>query len=200
MLAGTAGRQGVAKGDDNSGHGLKSSVGGLNAGDLHLREGRGTVRSGIGRGRQVRSIDLTSVGGAPAPAQFILRALTDWQDARAWLFPHPDDDTPLFVTPGPAGVRGVSGRNPEERRMTVEAIRLVLRRAAQRAGLPPRRVTAGRLRHFSCESAEAETTATDVAGRRFARRTRPTRSEVEEILSTPGLSLSEIARRLFNRA
>jgi len=109
--------------------------------------------------------------------------------------------------------------------MTVEAIRLMLRRAAQRAGLHPRQVTARGLRHhfglsataagmdqlalmeamghrspvMTARYASADEIAAGIGGRRFGRPAWPTRGQLDHVLQTPGLSLSEIARRLFTR-
>jgi hypothetical protein len=47
--------------------------------------------------------------------------------------------------------------------------------------------------------ASADQIAAGIGGRRFGRPAWPTRGQFDHVLQTPGLSLSEIARRLFTR-
>ena len=140
-----------------------SEVCGLNAGDLNPREGRVTVRSQIGRGRRVRSVDLPSVirDGTVMTRPEVAEALTAWLAVRARAFPHLEDKDPLFVTlepgrtaTGPEG-ETAGGIREAGQRMTVDAIRLMLRRAAERAGLDPKLVMPHRLRHHFGLSAAA---------------------------------------------
>lgn len=218
-----------------------SEVCGLNAGDLHPREGRVTVRPETGRGRRVRSVDLPSVirDGRTVTRQEVAEALTAWLAVRARTFPHLEDSDPLFVTLEPSRT---TRENPEGdmreagQRMTVEAIRLMLRRAAERAGLDPKQVTPRRLRHhFGLSAAAAgvnQTALMEAMGhssplmtaryavvddeerrRQFARADiaagirfphpkgppSPSRAELDDVLEQDGVSLSEIARKLFSR-
>jgi len=220
-----------------------SEVCSLNAGDLSPREGRVTVRSGTSRGIRVRRVDLPSVirDGRLMTRSEVAEALTAWLAIRARSFPHLEDNDQLFVTLEPGrtatGPGGESGRGTGEagQRITVDAIRLMLRRAAERAGLDPKVVTPNRLRHHFGLSATAagvnqsalmdamghksplmtmryavvteedrrgQFARADIAGGvRFpdAQRQRPTtRGDLEEALQEE-TSLSEIARKLFNR-
>jgi len=140
-----------------------SEVCGLNAADLSPREGRVTVRSETSRGSRVRRVDLPSVirDGRLMTRPEVAEVLTAWLAVRARSFPEFDDDDPLFVglEPGRASVGreeqeedGVSGAG---RRMTVDGVRLMLRRAARRAGIDPKLVTPNRLRHHFGLSATA---------------------------------------------
>jgi len=221
-----------------------SEVCSLNAGDLHPREGRVTVRSETGRGPRVRSVDLPSVvrDGMVTTRPEVAEALTAWLAVRARAFPHLEDSDALFVTLEPSRTSAGSNEEPEGRireagqRMTVEAIRLMLRRAAERAGLDPKQVTPRRLRHhFGLSAAAAgvnQTALMEAMGhssplmtsryavvgdeerrRQFARAdiaagihfphprdtASPSRAELNDVLEEDGVSLSEIARKLFSR-
>jgi integrase/recombinase XerD len=225
--------------------GLRASeVCGLNASDLHPREGRLTVRSETGRGRRVRSVDLPSVirDGRVTTRPEVAEALTAWLAVRARAFPHLEDSDPLFVTLEPSRTSVGPNEEPEGsireagRRMTVEAVRLMLRRAAERAGLDPKVVTPRRLRHhFGLSAAAAGVNQTALmeamghtsplmtaryavvsdeerrrqfaradiaAGIRFAHPQgprSPSRADVDDVIEEDGVSLSEIARKLFSR-
>jgi len=221
-----------------------SEVCGLNAGDLNPREGRVTVRSEIGRCRRVRSVDLPSVirDGRVMTRPEAAEALTAWLAVRARAFPHLEDNDPLFVTLEPgrttAGTEGDQEGSIREagQRMTVDAIRLMLRRAAERAGLDPKQVTPRRLRHhFGLSAAAAGVNQTALmeamghssplmtsryavvgdeerrrqfaladiaAGIRFPHPKcppSPSRADLNDVLEEDGVSLSEIARKLFSR-
>jgi integrase len=215
-----------------------SEVCGLNAGDLIPREGRVVVRSETGTGRRVRSVELPSVvrDGELVTRPEVAEALTAWLAIRARAYPQLEDDDPLFVTlePGRTGAPREEGAQSAGQRMTVDAVRLMLRRAAQRAGLDPKLVMPHRLRHhfgLSAAAAGVNQTAlmkamghksplmtlryavvTDEERRRqFARADitagvrlpqspdLPSRADLDETMAQEGMSLSEIARKLFAR-
>jgi integrase/recombinase XerD len=140
-----------------------SEVCGLNAGDLHPREGQLTVRSEITRGQRIRTVDLPSVirNGMMTTRPEIAEALTAWLAIRARTFPQLEDHDPLFVTLEANRLTTHAAQDSAEnireagQRLTVDAIRLVLRRAAERVGLDPRLVMPHRLRHHFGLSAAA---------------------------------------------
>lgn len=140
-----------------------SEVCGLNAGDLSPREGRVTVRSEANKGRRVRRVDLPSMvrDGKVITRPEVAEALTAWLAVRARAFPELDDSDPLFVTL--EGGRAAAHRETRlegdtegaGQRLTTDAVRLMLRRAAERAGLDPKLVMPHRLRHHFGLSATA---------------------------------------------
>jgi len=140
-----------------------SELCGLNAGDLSPRKGQVTVRAETSRGVRVRRVDLPSVvrDGELMTRPEVAEALTAWLAVRASSFPELEDDDPLFVALEPGRSSTVKERDGEEgaegagRRMTVDGVRLMLRRAAERAGIDPRLVTPNRLRHHFGLSATA---------------------------------------------
>lgn len=135
----------------------------LNAGDLNPRAGQVTVRSETSRGVRERKVDLPSVvrDGELMTRPEVSEALTAWLAIRARSFPGLDDDDPLFVAlePGRSSAEKEGGGEEDEgtagRRMTVDGVRLMLRRAAARAGIDPRLVAPNRLRHHFGLSAMA---------------------------------------------
>ncbi len=139
-----------------------SELCGLNAGDLSPREGQVTVRAETSRGVRVRRVDLPSVvrDGELMTRPEVAEALTAWLAVRARSFPELEDDDPLFVALEPGRAALGDEEQAEEvggmgRRMTVDGVRLMLRRAAKRAGIDPKRVTPNRLRHHFGLSATA---------------------------------------------
>ncbi len=139
-----------------------SELCGLNAADLNPCEGLVTVRSETRGGTRVRSVDLPSVirDGRLMTRPEVAEVLTAWLAVRARFFPELEDADPLFVAlePGRASA-GSEKQEPDAggagRRMTVDGVRLMLRRAAKRAGIDPKRVTPNRLRHHFGLSATA---------------------------------------------
>ncbi len=216
-----------------------SEVCGMDAGDLRPREGVVIIRTGTGGGRGVRNVNLPSVirDGHVTTQPEVSEALTAWLAIRAQAFPHLEDNDPLFVALEPGRTTGrceedsEGAMRPAGQRMTVEAIRLMLRRAAERAGIDPKQVTPRKLRHHFGVSAAASgvdhiglmesmglssprmteryaladdevrpprSARADIAAAiRLPRRRHP--HARTDVLEEDGLSLSEIARRLFRR-
>jgi integrase len=127
----------------------------LNAGDLYPIDGIVIVRAATGRERWARNVEFPSVirDGRVTTLPQMAETLLVWLEIRARTFPHLEDDDPLFVTLEPGRTTGADGNSEggirsAGQRLNVEAIRLMLKRAAARAGIDPRHVTARRLRHY----------------------------------------------------
>jgi integrase len=139
---------------------------GLNANDLSLEEGRVRVRAETSKVRRTRFVDLplTIVEGRETVRPEVADLLVSWLRLRVHVCPHLGDDDALFVTLGPnqssrplptAEVPGPDARPPGER-MRTDAVRVILSRAAAKAGVHPALATPHRLRHyFGLTSAKA---------------------------------------------
>ena len=131
---------------------------GLNASDLSLEEGRVRVRAENSKGRRTRFVDLplTISDGREVVKPEVAELMASWLRVRSGACPHLGDEDALFVTLGPnqfsrplptAEEPGPDARPPGER-MKTDAVRVILNRAAARAGVDPRLATPHRLRHY----------------------------------------------------
>jgi len=143
-----------------------SELVGLNMADLDLVSGRVRVRAETSKGRRTRSVDLPLMirDGQEMVKPEVTRVLSSWLALRAQTEQPLDDDAPLFVGLDPRTrnhtSRGTSTLTTATRsareRISVHTVRSILRRAAQKAGVAPRRVMPHRLRHyFGLASAKA---------------------------------------------
>jgi len=131
---------------------------GLNADDLSLEEGRIRVRAETSKGRRTRFVDLplTIVDGKEAVRPEVAGLMASWLSLRASVCPHLGEEDALFVTVGSSqqlqrfhdgGEEGLGVRPPGER-MKTDAVRTILKRLAEKAGVDPKLATPHRLRHY----------------------------------------------------
>jgi len=131
---------------------------GLNADDLSLEEGRLRVRAETSKGRRTRFVDrpLTIVDGREAVRPEVAGLMASWLAVRAELCPQLTKDDGLFVTVGSdqqlTRFRETGEAKPGTwspgQRVTTDAVRTILKRLAQKAGVDPKLATPHRLRHY----------------------------------------------------
>jgi site-specific recombinase XerD len=131
---------------------------GLNAADLSLEEGRIRVRAETSKGRRTRFVDLplTLAEGREVVRPEVAGLMASWLGLRASICPHLREEDALFVTIGSSqqlqrfregGEEGPGARPPGER-MKTDAVRVILKRLAEKAGVNPTLATPHRLRHY----------------------------------------------------
>jgi integrase/recombinase XerD len=131
---------------------------GLNANDLDLGDGRVRVRAETSKGRRTRFVDLplTIQGGQEMVRPEVMGVLQSWLEVRAAACPVLGGDGALFVTLGsnqwPPRLRATAGTalgaRPPGQRMTTDAVRVILKRIAEAAGVDGKLATPHRLRHY----------------------------------------------------
>jgi integrase/recombinase XerD len=131
---------------------------GLNADDLSLEEGRIRVRAETSKGRRTRFVDLplTIVEGREVVRPEVSELVASWLRVRSELCPQLTTEDALFVTVGSdqqlARFRetgeATRGAWPPGARVTTDAVRTILKRLAERAGVDPKLATPHRLRHY----------------------------------------------------
>ena len=143
-----------------------SEMVGLNANDLSLEEGRVRVRAETSKGRRTRFVDLplSIQDGIEVVRPEVAAVMASWLDVRSRACPTLGREDALFLTLGPGrsiGGRGGVGSTCSSvpipaRRITTDAVRTILQRAAIKAGVDPKLCTPHRLRHyFGLSSAKA---------------------------------------------
>jgi site-specific recombinase XerD len=131
----------------------------LNASDLDLSGGRVRVRAETSKGRRTRFVGLPltiTEERQLAVKPEATRLMAGWLTIRSFVCPRLGEEDPFFVTLGPHDtlpkVSSTNGTGPKVRppgrRMTTQAVRLMLGRAARRAGVEPKLVMPHRLRHY----------------------------------------------------
>jgi len=139
---------------------------GLNASDLMLEEGRIRVRAENSKGRRTRFVDLplTISEGREVVNAEVAQVMASWLRVRAQACPGLGDEDALFVTlgssqcsPPPSTVEEAErSAPPAGDRMRTDGVRVMLTRAALKAGVDPALATPHRLRHyFGLTSAKA---------------------------------------------
>jgi integrase len=135
-----------------------SELAGLNANDFSLEEGRVRVRAETSKGRRTRFVDLplSIEDGKEVVRPEVATVMGSWLQIRSRACPNLGPADPLYVTLGPG--RPIGGRKPVganclvtpglARRISTDAVRVILKRAARRAGVDPKLCTPHRLRHF----------------------------------------------------
>jgi integrase/recombinase XerD len=131
---------------------------GLNADDLSLDEGRIRVRAETSKGRRTRFVDLplTIAEGREAVRPEVEELMASWLTVRSELCPQLTAEDALFVTVGSdqqlARFRetgeATHGAWPPGARVTTDAVRTILKRLAEKAGVDPKLATPHRLRHY----------------------------------------------------
>ncbi len=135
-----------------------SEMVGMNANDLSLEEGRVRVRAQTSKVRRTRFVDLPLMlcDGREVVKPEVAELMASWLRLRSHACPHLGEEDALFVRLGPnqfaygtreTGHTGANARPPGER-VTTDAVRTILKRAAVEAGVDPHLVTPHRLRHY----------------------------------------------------
>ena len=143
-----------------------SEMVGMDANDLSLEEGRVRVRAETSKGRRTRFVDLplSIQDGVEVVRPEVAAVMASWLDVRSRACPTLGREDALFLTLGPGrsiGGRGGVGSTCSSvpipaRRITTDAVRTILQRAAIKVGVDPRLCTPHRLRHyFGLSSAKA---------------------------------------------
>jgi integrase/recombinase XerD len=135
-----------------------AELSGLNRDDLDMDLGRIRVRAENAKGRRTRFVDLplTIVDGKEAVRPEVAGLMASWLALRSGLCPYLTDEDALFVTIGSdqqlAQFRETGdakpGTWPPGRRVTTDAVRTILQRLAEKAGVDPKLATPHRLRHY----------------------------------------------------
>jgi integrase len=141
----------------------------LNRVDLDAEQWR--VRVQFSKTHRERFVDLPAEvrDGRREPVREVQEAIDLWGMLRSEQFPDLGDEGALFVTLQEYQPRGKDGtkkeRVPRGSRITDNAVRLVLGRAAVRAGLPPKSAMPHKLRHsFGVLSAMEKVPPTAIMG------------------------------------
>jgi site-specific recombinase XerD len=131
---------------------------GLNGNDLDMDAGRIRVRAENAKGRRTRFVDLplTIVGGEERVRPEVAGLMTSWLRLRSEICPHLGAEGPLFVTLGSVQQLATyqetghahPGAWPPGERLTTDAVRTILTRLAEKAGVDPALATPHRLRHY----------------------------------------------------
>jgi integrase len=139
---------------------------GLNAKDFSLEEGRVRVKAETSKVRRARFVDLplTISDGREVVKPEVAELMASWLTLRSRACSHLRDEDALFVALGPnqfaygapeTGRTGAEAR-PPGKRLTTDAVRTILKRLAEQAGVDPALATPHRLRHyFGLTSAKA---------------------------------------------
>jgi integrase len=195
---------------------------GLNGNDLDLDVGRIRVRAENAKGRRTRFVDLplTIIDGEEQIKPEVAGLMASWLRLRSEICPHLGSEDSLFITLGSGqqlstyrdtGKVHPGARLPGER-LTTDAVRTILKRIAEKAGVDPALATPHRLRHyFGLTSAMAGVPTTALMramGHRspimtaryseFAdsqRRWAFARADITKGISLPGLTASERSAR-----
>ena len=122
-----------------------------NRNDLSLEVGRVRVRAETSKGRRTRFVDLplSIEAGQEVVRPEVADLLASWLRLRSQVCPSLGEEGALFVTL-PAGA-GQSDRLPAWRvgaRMKTDAVRVILKRLAAKAGVDPKLANPHRLRHY----------------------------------------------------
>ena len=135
-----------------------SELVGLNANDLDLEEGRIRVRAETSKGRRTRFVDLplTMCEGKEMVKPEVAGLMASWLRIRSETCPQLGEDGALFVTLGPNQWSHLTARGeepdphsrPAGERIKTDAVRVILKRVAAKAGADPKLVTPHRLRHY----------------------------------------------------
>jgi site-specific recombinase XerD len=135
-----------------------SELVGLNANDLSMEEGRIRVRAETSKGRRTRFVDLplTMCEGKKMVRPEVAGLMASWLRIRSETCPQLGEDDALFVTLGPNQWSRLTARGEEPdphcrlagERIKTDAVRVILKRVAVKAGADPRLVTPHRLRHY----------------------------------------------------
>jgi len=131
---------------------------GLNGNDLDLEAGRIRVRAENAKGRRTRFVDLplTIVEGEERVKPEVAGLMASWLQSRSRICPHLGAEGPLFITLGSAQQLAIyqetgkarPGAWPPGERLTTDAVRTILTRIAEKAGVDPTLATPHRLRHY----------------------------------------------------
>jgi integrase/recombinase XerD len=131
---------------------------GLNRDDLNMEVGRIRVRAENAKCRRTRFVDLplTIVDGREAVRPEVAGLMASWLEIRADVCPQLTEEEALFVTIGSdqqlehLRETGVVARGawPPGERMKTDAVRVILKRLAEKAGVDPKLATPHRLRHY----------------------------------------------------
>jgi len=123
-----------------------------------MEEGRIRVRAETSKGRRTRFVDLplTLCEGKEMVKPEVARLMTSWLRIRSETCPQLREDDALFVTLGPNQWSRLTGRGeepdphsrPAGERIKTDAVRVILKRVAAKAGADPKLVTPHRLRHY----------------------------------------------------
>jgi len=131
---------------------------GLNRDDLDMEAGRLRVRAENAKGRRTRFVDLplTIVDGKEAVRPEVAGLMASWLTVRSELCPQLTEEDALFVTVGSDQQltrfretgEAKPGTWPPGQRVTTDAVRTILKRLAEKAGVDPKLATPHRLRHY----------------------------------------------------
>ena len=131
---------------------------GLNGNDLDLDTGRIRVRAENAKGRRTRFVDLplTIIDGEEQIKPEVAGLMVFWLRLRSEICPHLGEEDPLFITIGSCQQlctyretgEAHPGARPPGERLTTDAVRTILKRIAEKAGVDPKLATPHRLRHY----------------------------------------------------
>jgi integrase len=131
---------------------------GLNGNDLDMEAGRIRVRAENAKGRRTRFVDppLTIVDGEERVKPEVAGLMASWLWLRSEVCPHLSEEDPLFIILGSAQQLSTyretgeahPGARPPGERLTTDAVRTILKRMAEKAGVDPKLATPHRLRHY----------------------------------------------------
>jgi len=131
---------------------------GLNGNDLDMDTGRIRVRAENAKGRRTRFVDLPLmiVDGAERVKPEVAGLMASWLRLRSGVCPHLSEEDPLFITLGSGQQlstyqktgKAHRGARPPGERLTTDAVRTILTRIAEKAGVDPTLTTPHRLRHY----------------------------------------------------
>jgi integrase len=133
-----------------------SELVGLNVSDLSLTEGRVRVRAETSKVRRTRFVDLplTIVDNQEVVKPEIMALMQSYLKLRARVCPQLGEEEALFINLGPNQFVNETSRldwpevRPPGTRVTVDAVRTILKRLAARAKVDPALITPHRLRHY----------------------------------------------------
>jgi site-specific recombinase XerD len=135
-----------------------AELSGLNRDDLDMETGRVRVRAENAKGRRTRFVDLplTIIDGKEAVRPEVAALMASWLALRSELCPRLTDEVALFVTVGSEQQlwrfretgEDSAGRWQLGERVTTDAVRTILKRLAEKAGVDPKLATPHRLRHY----------------------------------------------------
>jgi site-specific recombinase XerD len=131
---------------------------GLDGNDLDMEAGRIRVRAENAKGRRTRFVDLPLmiVAGEERVKPEVAALMASWLRLRSGVCPHLSEEDPLFITLGSGKQLSTyrhtgevhPGARPPGERLTTHAVRTILKRIAEKAGVDPTLATPHRLRHY----------------------------------------------------